>query len=160
MATRTQVGNVPLIDGEGQEYHVYIERWADEEPNLVLVDGPATYLMFDPSAPGGRQRIRDLRDRLDEALAVHEAHVRELYSNLTPGDYCGGIRLPLGDDEPRCSVTLTWWENGRWLYGRCSRPQHDDIYHVSVDDQLVVRAVAQRESSKAINDAVELLRRA
>jgi hypothetical protein len=158
MATRTQVGNVPLIDGEGQEYHVYIERWADEEPNLVLVDGPATYLMFDPSAPGGRQRIRDLRDRLDEALAVHEAHVCELYSNLTPGDYCTEIRLP-EPNEQRCSMWLTWAGGDGSRFGMCSRPVHDDPFHVRVDSTFVVKAVAHRRSVDS-NAVAPLLRQA
>lgn len=136
MPTKTQVGNV-LTDVEGEEYHVYSSCWAGEEPNEILIDGSATYLAFDPSAPGGRKQVRELISRLTESLAVHAAAVEEIYGKLGVGDWCIDIRLP-EPLEDRCEFIIDPDPSGPRY--QCSRAAHEDGHHVTVtaDDYEVI----------------------
>ena len=131
MATRIQVGNV-LQESNGDEITVYVEQYGNEEINLVEISGKCCMLLWDPSTPGGRQQIRTLIDRLNEALAAHAVGVEQIYGELKVGDHCDGIRLPEAD-ESNCA----WHFNG----SECSRPEHEDGHHVLVDDNYDVVAV-------------------
>lgn len=140
MPTKTQVGNV-LTDSEGAEYRVYLSRWSVEEPSEILIDGDATYLAFDPSAPGGRKQVRDLIARLNEALDAHAVAVEEIYGGLKVGDYCIDIRLPYVFED-RCEFRIDPDPNGPRY--RCSRAKHEDDHHVTVRDDFEVIAVSHR----------------
>ena len=135
MATRTQIGNV-CTEASGDEFTIYIEQWADEEPSAIVVDGKACYLIFDPGTTEGRAQIRTFAARLNEAMAVHSARVEEIYSTLKPGDHCGDIRLPLGD-EKNCPHTIAT-SGHTW---QCSRVHHEDFHHVAIGDDYQVVAV-------------------
>jgi len=169
MSEKTQVGNV-LQETDGTEFTVYTTRWGGEEISDIEINGRYTLNNFDPSAPGGRQLVRDFIARLAEALDAHAASVEEIYGQLKVGDTCTQIRLPEGD-ESRCTVTLRVDHGG--LHSRlvqCSRAAHEDDHHVHVDDDYEVIAVhhatpvdtamAAYEATLPAqpNDAVALLR--
>jgi hypothetical protein len=97
--TRTQVGDV-LQESNGDELHVYVHQYADEEINEIEVDGVAIMLSYDPSTHVGRAQVKALIARLNEALTLHEQGCVKLYGGLKVGDWCVSIREPVGN-EPR-----------------------------------------------------------
>jgi len=134
--TRTQVGDV-LQESNGDELTVYVHQYADEEHDEVEIKGEAAMISFDPSTPQGRTQVNALIARLQEALALHGQACEKLYGQLKVGDWCIGIRQPVGDDE-RCPSELPHPEHGSV---QCSRTAHDDPHHVTVDEHYDVIAV-------------------
>lgn len=129
--TRIQIGDV-CQESNGDEYHVHLDRYGNEEPDTIIVDGKACNLVFDPGTPAGRAQVHALIARLTQALTEHDKTVEEIYGTLQPGDHCPQIREPHGA-ETRC---------GRWmLMHRCSRVEHADRHHVCVDEDYEVIAV-------------------
>jgi hypothetical protein len=135
--TRTQVGDV-LQESNGDELHVYVHQYADEEINEIEVDGVAIMLSYDPSTHVGRAQVKALIARLNEALTLHEQGCVKLYGGLKVGDWCVSIREPVGN-EPRCPSELPHPEHGSV---QCSRTTHNDPHHVTVDADYNVIAVA------------------
>lgn len=58
-ANRIYIGD-PITDPQGNDYGVYVEQWADEAPDLLVVDGYACGLYLDPGTTTGRAAITGL----------------------------------------------------------------------------------------------------
>lgn len=134
--TRTQVGDV-LQESNGDELTIYVHQYADEEPDEIEIKGEAAMISFDPSTTRGRNQIGAFIARLQDALALHEQSCHKLYGQLKVGDWCIGIRQPVGNDE-RCTSELPHPEHGSV---QCSRTAHFDPHHVTVDEHYDVIAV-------------------